>query len=188
MRKALYILGILEDADVSWLAQAGHARQIGTDTVIIRQGVPIDSVFIVIDGELMVYAAEIEIARLRAGEMVGEISFVDLRPPSASVKATVPAQVLEINKAVLRGKIRKDPGFAARFYLSVATFLADRLRVTTARLSGGREAADTEKEDFDELGGDMLEHLALASTRFDMMVKALAEKSTEQRIPGAHAA
>ena len=181
MRKALYILGILDDSDVNWLAAAGSARQIGSGSVIIQQGVPVDSIFIVIDGQLLVSSGQVEIAKLQAGEIVGEISFVDSRPPSADVKAAVVSQVLEINKSLLRAKLEKDLGFASRFYLSLATFLADRLRATTARLGAGPNAGSAEQEDLDELAGDLLENIALASTRFDMMVKRLAAKSTENR-------
>src|SRR5208337_1587497 len=67
-----------------------------TRVVIAHQGVPVDSVFIVIDGQLQVYSGNAEIAKLLAGEIVGEISFVDSRPPSASVKVTVDSQVLAI--------------------------------------------------------------------------------------------
>ena len=88
MRKALYILGILDDSDASWLATTGKARSIRAGAVIIEQGVPVDSVFILIDGQLQVYSGNVEIARLLAGEIVGEISFVDSRPPSASFPTT----------------------------------------------------------------------------------------------------
>jgi CRP/FNR family transcriptional regulator, cyclic AMP receptor protein len=177
MRKALYILGILDDEDANWLASNGKARRISTGTVIIQQGVPSNSIFILIDGKLVVHSAKIEIAKLFAGEIVGEISFVDSRPPSATVTAAVDSQVLEIEKATLRNKLQKDLGFASRFYLSLATFLADRLRVSTARLSeiqGGKSAASD--EDLDELPTEMLENTALASARFDMIVKRLGTR------------
>jgi CRP/FNR family transcriptional regulator, cyclic AMP receptor protein len=119
MRKALYILGILDDEDANWLASNGKARRISAGTVIIQQGVPSNSVFILIDGKLVVHSAKIEIAKLFAGEIVGEISFVDSRPPSATVTATNDSQVLEIDKAALRSKLQKDFGFASRFYLSL---------------------------------------------------------------------
>ena len=177
MRKALYILGILDDSDANWLVSNGKARHIRAGTVIIQQGVPVDSVFILLDGQLLVHSGNVEIAKLLAGEIVGEISFVDLRPPSASVKALVDSQALAIDKAVLRAKLQKDLGFASRFYLSLATFLADRLRVATARLSTGQEGSDADsQEDLDELPPDMLENLALASARFDMIVKGVAAR------------
>jgi CRP-like cAMP-binding protein len=174
MRKALYILGILDDSDVSWLATTGQARSISAGKVIIQQGVPVDSVFILIDGQLQVYAGSVEIAKLLAGEIVGEISFVDSRPPSASVKATVDSQVLAIPKAVLRAKLQRDLGFASRFYLSLATFLADRLRLADAHLTTGQQGVEGQEEDLDELPVDMLENIALASARFDMIIKRLA--------------
>ncbi|HMD87196.1 MAG TPA: cyclic nucleotide-binding domain-containing protein [Terriglobia bacterium] len=183
MRKALYILGILDDSDASWLATTGKARSISAGTVIIQQGVPVDSVFILLDGQLQVYSGTVEIAKLLAGEIVGEISFVDSRPPSASVKATVDSQVLAVPKAALRAKLQKDLGFASRFYLSLATFLADRLRVANARLSAGQKGVEGEgeEEDLDELPMDMLENIALASARFDMIVKRLAAQSSGNR-------
>ena len=178
MRKALYILGILDDSDANWLATTGKARSVSAGAVIIQQGVPVDSLFIVIDGQLLVYSGSVEIAKLLAGEIVGEISFVDSRPPSASVKAAVDSQVLAVPKDALRAKLRKDPGFASRFYLSLATFLADRLRLADARLSVGQKGvAGGSQEDLDELPVDMLENIALASARFDMIIKRVAIQS-----------
>jgi len=174
MRKALYILGILDDNDVSWLATIGKVQSLGAGSVIIQEGVPMDSVFILIDGQLQVYSGSVEIARMLAGEIVGEISFVDSRPPSASVKATVNSQVLAVPNAALRDKLKKDLGFASRFYLSLATFLADRLRVATARLGAGDNGGGKDSpDDPDELPAEMLENIALASTRFDMVIKRL---------------
>jgi CRP-like cAMP-binding protein len=181
MRKALYILGILDDGDASWLATTGKAQSISAGAVIIQQGVPVDSVFILIDGQLQVYSGSVEIAKLLAGEIVGEISFVDSRPPSASVKATVDSQVLAIPKSALRAKLQKDLGFASRFYLSLATFLADRLRLADARLTTGQKGGEEQEEDLDELPVDMLENIALASARFDMIVKRLAAQSSGNR-------
>jgi CRP/FNR family cyclic AMP-dependent transcriptional regulator len=131
----------------------------------------VDSVFILLDGQLQVYSGRVEIAKLSAGEIVGEISFVDSRPPSASVMATVDSQVLAVPKAALNAKLEKDLGFASRFFLSLATFLADRLRVADARLSAAQSGA--EGDDLDELDTSMLENIALASARFDMIIKRL---------------
>jgi len=49
--------------------------------------------------------------------------------------------------------------------------------VADARLTAGRGGADTDaEEDLDELPPEMLENIALASARFDMMVKRLATR------------
>lgn len=180
MRKALYILGILDDSDVTWLGKVGQPQSMPAGTTLIKQGVPVDSVFIVLDGQLLVQSGSVNIARLSAGEIVGEISFVDSRPPSASVTTTVDSRVVSIPKATLHAKLESDKGFASRFFLALATFLADRLRVADARLGGGEKDLDDESQnDLDELNSDMLENIALASTRFDMLVKRLGADSSE---------
>jgi CRP/FNR family cyclic AMP-dependent transcriptional regulator len=182
MRKALYFLGILDDSDTNWLTTMGEVRLISAGTIIIQQSVPVDSVFLVIDGQFQVYSKSVEIAKLSAGEIVGEISFVDSRPPSASVKATVDSRVLAVPKSALSVKLKKDLGFASRFYLSVATLLAYRLRVADAQLSAGQSEAGNEfHEDLDELPANTLENVALASARFDLMIKRLAVHSGGKR-------
>ena len=40
MRKALYILGQLNDADVQWLVQHGERRLLAPGEIIIHEGAP----------------------------------------------------------------------------------------------------------------------------------------------------
>src|SRR5271170_63681 len=135
MRKALFILGQLNDADVQWLAQNGTRRRLANGEVIIRAGHPVDALFITLDGALLVALPDgQEVARLSTGEIVGEIAFVDSALPSATVSARSDATVLEVKKTLLQSRLLADVGFAARFYRALAIFLADRLRATTRRL------------------------------------------------------
>jgi CRP/FNR family cyclic AMP-dependent transcriptional regulator len=178
MRKALYILGQLNDADVQWLADHGLHRQLTPGQVIIREGAPIDSLFITLDGALVVSLQNgHEVARLGAGEIVGEIAFVDSAPPSATVAAADATRVLEIRKPDLTLKLSQDSEFAARFYRALAVFLADRLRATTRQLGYGK-AADLEQEGRleDELDSAVLDTVAGAGERFRRLLRALAAK------------
>ena len=88
MRKVLYILGQLEDTDLQWIVDAGSLRSVDAGTEIIQEGVPLESLFIVVSGELTVAKGGQEIARLSIGEIVGDMSFVDGRPATAAVCAT----------------------------------------------------------------------------------------------------
>lgn len=172
MRKALYILGELDDADVEWLAGHGTRQHIPQETVLIHKGEPVSQLFVVLEGRLAVTAADgKEVALLLSGEVVGEISFVDSSPPSASVVATEDTQVLSVPGDLLRAKLDKDPPFAARFYRALAVFLADRLRVTTGRFGYGSTAEDAQAAD--ELSEDQLDSIDLAGVRFDQMLKRL---------------
>ena len=175
MRKALYMFGILDDSDLEWLSENGSTRFLAAGETLISHGETIGSLFIVLSGELQVYAGEVEIARLQSGEIVGEISFVDSRPPLASVRAIVDSSVFSINAELVRRKLVKDAGFASRFYRAVAIFLADRVRVTTSRFGYGRADQDSiENVDPDELYPELIENIDLAATRFNKLLQRLS--------------
>jgi len=54
MRKALTFLGILNDSDIDWLVTTGSKREVAPGQALVTEGVPIDSVFLVIDGRFSV--------------------------------------------------------------------------------------------------------------------------------------
>jgi len=103
MRKVLFLFGQLNDDDVEWMLTAGLRRPVPRGAVLIQQGVPVDALFILLDGRLAVLLGprEREIARLNTGEIVGEMSFVDARPPSATVRSLEDSTVFALPKAVL---------------------------------------------------------------------------------------
>lgn len=170
MRRALYFLGILDDRDVEWMMRQGRKLTLAPGTVLIRQGQTTDSLFFVLDGALVVStSAAARVAELKAGDVVGEISFVDARPPSASVTADVESKVGAVPRAALVAKLQQDVGFAARFYQSLAVFLADRLRTTTGTLGAATPRLDEAIEDDDELAPHLMANLSMAGLRFGEM-------------------
>jgi CRP-like cAMP-binding protein len=173
MRKALYVMGILDDEDVEWIASHGRRLGVSKDEVLIREGESVDALFILLDGSLRVSTGGTQVATLLSGEIVGEISFVDSRPPAATVTASQPSHVLAVPRSMLHAKIATDPWFASRFFRALATFLADRLRTTTARLGYGNAAQDRLDEG-DEIDLDMMDSVSLAAVRFDKLLKRMA--------------
>lgn len=177
MRKVLYILGQLDDQDVEWMIGAGTRQYLAAGQVLIREGQPIDALYIVLDGVLSIAAAALggrEVARLSSGEIVGEMSFVDARPPSATVTALQNTVVFTLNRQQLSIKLERDTGFAARFYRAVAVFLSDRLRNTVSRLGyGDIEELDATVEARNELDFGVLDNIHLAGARFERMLKRL---------------
>ena len=97
-------------------------------------------------------------ATLESGEVVGEISFVDSRKPTASVTALDECTVGLVPRRMLSAKLAQDIAFAAHFYQAIAIFLADRLRTTTANV-GGKSVPrlDEETEDSDELAEHLMD-------------------------------
>jgi CRP-like cAMP-binding protein len=176
MRKALYILGQLNDADVQWMAEHGTIRQLRDGEVVIREGKPIDAIFVNLEGALSVtLASGAEVARLGAGEFVGEISFVDSAPPSATVSGVGRCAVLEVKRSAIQRKIAQDLGFSARFHRALAVFLADRLRAANRQLGYGKQGdLDTDAMLEGELDSTVLDTLSEAGERFRRLLGMLA--------------
>ena len=170
MRRALYFLGILDDQDVEWMMRHGRKITVAPGEYLIRQGTPTESLFFVLDGSFIVHTTTApRVAELKAGEVLGEISFVDARPPSASVRAELESKVGAIPRAALQAKLRQDVGFAARFYQSLAVFLADRLRTTTGSRGGKDLQLAEDVEDVDELASHLMANISMAGLRFTAM-------------------
>lgn len=177
MKKVLFILGQLNDLDIEWFIKVGHKQQVPAGKTLIHEGQAIDTLYVVLDGVLTVSMRALggqEVARLGAGEMVGEMSFIDARPPSATVTAADNGIVLAIPRRQLAAKLEQDMGFAARFYRALAMFLSDRLRGTVSRLGYGEGQSLEEAVEYaDELDENVLDTVHLAGTRFERILKRL---------------
>ena len=183
MRKVLFLFGQLTDDDVEWMTRTGSKRFLPQGEVLIRQGEPAEAVYILLEGRLGVWLTgkdgqEREIARLNAGEIVGEMSFVDSRPPSATVRGLEGSSVFAVSKAALSAKLAADLGFAARFYRALAIYLATTVRERHRALgyaSGAAVAVAEEEDEADELDATVLDGVSLAGERFERMVKRVLE-------------
>ncbi len=180
MRKVLIILGQLRDTDAEWMARAGVKRMIGDGEAVIREAVNGSHLYILLQGSLFVVDSKIgTLATLGSGEIVGEMSFVDNAPPSASVVANGDCIVLVLSHAELEKWMETDPGFGMRLYKALCFFLADRLRGTVGRLGYG-DTGSLESDDVleDELDENLLDVVSVAGDRFDRMLRLLATAKT----------
>ena len=117
------------------------------------------------------------LATVGCGEILGEISLIDSRPPSASVVVDEPCMLLALDQKILREKMRVDTGFAARFYRALAIFLSNRMRSTMTTLGYGKAGElpePREEDDADLLDDEVLDGVFNAGLRFERMLKKLA--------------
>ena len=173
MRKVLYMLGQLSDEDVEWLACHGRRQTIPKGQVLVAQGMSIAYLYFILDGRFSVSAKGVgQLAVVACGEIIGEISLIDARPPAASVTALEESAVLAIECEELQKKLLSDIYFAAHFYRAVATFLAERMRSTVQRMGyGERLDFNAGQEDVGELDASVLDNVHLAGARFDRILK-----------------
>ena len=99
---------------------------------LLQEGVHRRALMIVRSGTVRVERSTrgraLVLSQLGAGEVLGEIGFVEDRPASASVVAEEACVVDVIEGDALQSLIAAEPGFAARFYHSLAIALARRTR------------------------------------------------------------
>jgi CRP/FNR family cyclic AMP-dependent transcriptional regulator len=168
LKKVLYFLGILDDTDVEWMVRNGHRRIVPVGKTIIREGEPTEALFFVLAGEFAVTSKKVkaEIARIQSGEVVGEISFVDSRPASATVTAVAESVVGAVPIEALERRLEQEHSFKARFFKSIAVTLAGRLRVTNTLGHKAAPGVNFDDDDDNEIAPEVMDQLAMAGARF----------------------
>ena len=171
MRNSLFILSDLDDRDLIWLNAAGALRRLGPGDRLIEAGREVRHLFFVIDGSLAVTLPDgRRVATLGSGDVVGEMSFVEKRPPSASVVAEGTARLLAVPRDAILARFEGDAAFAARFYRALSVFLSDRLRTATGGTVG--EGADG------ELDEGLLDTMHVAGDRFIRLIALLEGRAS----------
>lgn len=174
MKKVLYILGLLQDRDIEWMTSVGNKVKLKPGDVLVREGEPFNSISIIADGEVAVSVVGKTVATIGAGEVVGEISLLDSRPPSATVTATTDTLVLSISVHDLKARLASDVGFAARLYQALGVFLAQRLRRNNLQLTiGTSREIDDILDEMDEIDPEVFDQITLAGNRFKLILDKL---------------
>ena len=176
MRRALYILAELDDSDGRWFVDNGTHRAVRNGETMITEGVEVDTLYIVTNGEVGVYVAgNKQVAKMGTGDVVGEMSLVSRQAPSASVKGLEDAEVLAIPQKLIRERLESDTAFAARFYKALAVFLSDRVREHVLRLGYGdtraEQAAFVNENELDEA---ILDNVHIAGDRMRRLLALLS--------------
>lgn len=157
----------LAPSDVEWILSAGTERRLAADEVLIEAGIPVGAIYVVKKGVLGVFSAgetPRRLATIGSGQVVGEMSLLEERLPSETVRATEESTVVELKVAVLREELRGDEAFASRFHRGLARSLSARLRSVNARL-----AAAGQPDQFEHRGSD-------AWIRLQPLVDGLAQQ------------
>lgn len=172
MKRVLFLLGHLNDLDIEWMINNGNKQDLEIGDRLIRKGESIDRLYIILSGQLSV-TADLEnnqnIALLSSGEIVGEMSFLESRPPSVSVIACKPSTVYCISRELIDARLSSNLEFKANFYYALALFLSNRLRKTTDRLGYGIP----EEEDLIDV--NILNGVSQAGLRFTQILQKFSE-------------
>jgi CRP/FNR family transcriptional regulator, cyclic AMP receptor protein len=172
MKRVLFFLGQLNDRDVEWMIQNGQKLELKIGEKLIQKGEFIDSLYILLSGQLSVCNDNDDskdIATLGAGEIVGEMSFLESRPPSVSVITRKSATVYKIPKIIIDSRLSTNADFRANFYYALSLFLSNRLRKTTDQLGYGTPSEE------DLIDNKVLDNVAQAGSRFGKILHRFSE-------------
>ena len=131
-RQALF--ASLSEPDLERLYQQAQPLTLAAGDLLIEEGAPGDSLFVLLDGELQVTkrsgAQDVKVDVRVPGSVIGEMSLLDNSPRSASVRAISPSHLLMISKAVFEQVLSNSPSAA----LATLHTVVARLRQNEALL------------------------------------------------------
>ncbi len=139
------VFGALDAEEQGYLLKMADRKEFADGDIILTQGSPHRGIWLVCSGQVRIEieraAGESEsdtivgdLAYLGAGEIFGEMAFVDGYPASASVIANGRVRVLRIQEDMISALMLGDPTFGARFFRSIAITLAGRMRAANKRV------------------------------------------------------
>ena len=100
--------------------------------ILTREGQSGAIAFVIASGTAEVVRGDKRLARLRAGDVVGEMSLIDGRPRSATVYATSDLEVLEISSADLRRLLKRAPSVLRKLLEAMSLRLRETDSLVTA--------------------------------------------------------
>jgi len=101
----------LDDADLAKVVKAGRHLHLPADWSLIWEKTPADKAYLIVDGEVSVRKAGQEVARLGAGDVIGEMAIVNHKLRSASVVSLTPLEVIHFTKESLQQLLEDVPAF-----------------------------------------------------------------------------
>jgi serine/threonine protein phosphatase PrpC len=118
-------------------------REYAAGEELLKEGTSGDEMFVLLRGKIRLHKNNAFITYLLPGAHIGEMALVDPRQPrSASATAEERSRVLSLRRRDFYEIIRKEPQLSVKLLWSFVQVLADRLRKTTADLSGARLEAN----------------------------------------------
>jgi|TARA_B110000238_G_C16070122_1_gene414535 CRP/FNR family cyclic AMP-dependent transcriptional regulator len=171
MKRVLFLLGHLNDLDIEWMIHNGSKDELEVGDRLIEKGKTIENLYIILSGQLSITDGQSEkhIAFIGTGEIVGEMSFLESRPPSVSVIATESSTVYSISRELMNSRLANNLEFKANFYYAISLFLSNRLRITTSQLGYGSP------EEVDVIDENVLDGISQAGSRFGQILQKFSE-------------
>lgn len=107
---------VLSDKEREALVREMELEQHDEGSVILSEGDPGDSMYVISSGEVKVYtratgkSGSVYLAKLGEGDFFGEVSVLTGKPRTATITASRPTELLRLDKEKLDNALAKHPG------------------------------------------------------------------------------
>ena len=125
----------LDSVIVRRLLRRGISRTFAQTDCVVRQGVPLDHLFAIVEGEAAVLVGGRIIARLKAGDFIGEIGFLSADLATATVMATTAVRCLAWPADDLRQRLERQPDLRTIVHAAIGRDLAAKTAAHNLTLS-----------------------------------------------------
>jgi uncharacterized cupin superfamily protein len=133
------ILGSMDDDQLTQLAQRLEVEKVPQWSVVVHEGDPGDSMFLILEGEFRVRTniggRETILATLGTGEFFGDVCVFDKGTRSADVVANTAGVLLKVSAAALEAIAAQAPELASRLVMAMCKTLSARFRHANKRLT-----------------------------------------------------
>lgn len=131
------------------LAKICHLKHYKAKDIIIEENSLSQGLYLILNGEVRVVKGEgeeqVEVARLKRGELFGEMSLIENELTSASVIAKTDVDIFMINREEFEDLLDDNERLALKIYKSFCRTLSERLRKTTDELTRIQKESESKK-------------------------------------------
>ena len=132
----------LSEGDVEVVAKLAHLMRLEDGQVLAPEGVPDSRMHVVVNGALAVSRQGANghwdnLHVMTAGDLVGELSFLDGTPHYATLRALGVTEIFSLDRADLESLVEKHPWIAYRIMRAIVRFthgLQRRMSMQSAEL------------------------------------------------------
>ena len=129
---ALPLFGGLPDESLQKLVDKLEVMHVEPGAIVFREGEAARSLYVLVGGGLDIVKAggdgEVYLGAIGPGECFGEMSFIDMQPRSATVRARLPSDLWMWPYQAIHERYCKDQKCAMLLVMNIARELSRRLR------------------------------------------------------------
>lgn len=115
---------------LSLFKDSQEASDVEDGTVVFDEETPGDVMYVIMSGEVDIFASGVLVETLGPGDLFGELALIDSKPRSASALTRGDCRLIPVSEERFLAMVQATPEFS----LHVMRILAERLRRTTAKV------------------------------------------------------